>query len=172
MPRVHRVSLVAVIATCAVLAGSASAAAQELAAPPIAPQLRADVIDARDYTAVQAGGGVQIPAGLYVRVDLIGAAGVSVAHGNGASGTSASGRIDLIGRFLLDPFQQARWGLSVGGGLSLLAREGDRVRPLLAVVADLERRRTTPGIAPAVQVGLGGGLRIGGALRWGTPRFR
>ncbi len=80
--------------------------------------------------------------------------------------------MDVIGRFLLDPFQQMRWGLSVGGGLSVLAARGDRLRPVLAVAADLERRRTSPGIAPAFQLGLGGGVRAGMALRWGTVRTR
>ncbi len=147
------------------------AGAQEIPVPEAAPQLRADIIDSRDRTAVHLGGGVQLPVGLYTRVDLLGAAGVSVAH-SGGSGSATSGRADVIARFLLDPFQQARWGLSAGGGVSLLVRAGDRVRPVLAVVADLERRRTTPGIAPAFQIGVGGGLRVGAALRWGTPRIR
>ena len=127
------------------------------------PQLRADVI-AGARPAAQVGAGMYAPLGVYVR------AGIDVAIGsrldtpaNGAS--RLDGRVDLLGRFLLDPFRQSPWGFSAGAGLSLRAESGDRVRPYLLVALDLEGRRSTHGIAPAVQVGLGGGARIGVILR-------
>ena len=73
--------------------------------------------------------------------------------------------MDLLTRFLLDPYGQTAWGISAGGGLSLRAEPGDRVRPLLLVALDIEGRRSARGIAPAVQIGLGGGVRIGAVLR-------
>jgi hypothetical protein len=144
----------------------ASSRAQQAVASGVMPELRADVI-AGDRPALHVGAGVQVPVGYYVRVGIIGAAGV----GEGA-GRHRSGRVDLIARFLLDPFRQTRYGLSLGGGVTLRADQGDRVRPALLMVADVEGRRATPGWVPAVQVGLGGGVRVGVALRRGVPGAR
>jgi hypothetical protein len=135
---------------------------------PIAPELRADVIAAR-RTSVQAAAGVEIPAGWYVRVGLLGGVGASFRAGEP---TRAAGRVDVLARFLLDPFRQSRWGFSAGGGVSFRAEEGDRVRPTLLIALDLEGRRSRHGVSPAIQLGLGGGLRIGGGLRWGGDRAR
>jgi hypothetical protein len=117
---------------------------------------------------MQAGGGVQIPAGYYVRV------GVDVAVGGDFTkfSTETSGRLDLIGRFLFDPFRQSRWGFSAGGGVSLRVHEGDQVRPDLVALLDLEGPRTSNGIAPAVQLGLGGGVRLGVVVRWSPRQVR
>jgi len=82
------------------------------------------------------------------------------------------GRFDLLVRFLLDPFRQSRYGLSLGGGMSVRAEPGERARPLLLVAVDVEGRRTSSGVVPAVQVGLGGGARIGVILRRGSPGAR
>ena len=73
---------------------------------------------------------------------------------------------DLLARFLLDPFRQTRWGFSAGAGMSLRAEEGDRVRPQLLLALDLEGPRSKHDLAPAVQVGLGGGARVGLGVRW------
>ena len=75
-------------------------------------------------------------------------------------------------RFLLDPFRQSSWGFSAGGGISLLAREGDHVRPQLLVALDLEGPRSRSGVSPSIQVGLGGGVRAGIGLRWGSAGVR
>lgn len=144
-----------------VLAGPSMARAQA-AGERLTPELRVDAIAASGRTSVQAGGGVQIPAGYYARIGLIGAAGTDVV----ANGSRSSGRVEVIGRFLFDPFRQARWGLSVGAGLSLRAREGDYGHPYLLTVFDLEGPRASSGVAPAFQVGVGGGVRMGAALRW------
>ncbi|CAN5792874.1 hypothetical protein BH11GEM1_BH11GEM1_34040 [soil metagenome] len=115
-----------------VLVGSAAVRAQA-SGERLTPEVRMDAIVAAHRTSLQAGGGVQIPAGYYARIGLIGAAGTDVVPG----GREASGRLDLMGRFLLDPFRQTPWGLSVGAGLSLRARSGDHVRPLLVTVVEL-----------------------------------
>ena len=78
----------------------------------------------------------------------------------------------LHARFLLDPFRQSSWGFSAGGGISLLAREGDHVRPQLLVALDLEGPRSRSGVSPSIQVGLGGGVRAGIGLRWGSVGVR
>jgi len=131
-------------------------------------EIRVDAIAANGGAVVQAGGGVQIPAGYYARVGLIGAVGADAV----ASSAAVSGRLDIIGRFLLDPFREHAWGLSAGAGISLRAARRDKVRPYLAAVIDLEGPRRPSGMAPAFQVGLGGGVRVGAALRWGGRTTR
>ena len=147
-----------------VLAGSAKVPAQT-GGERLTPEVRMDAIVAAHRTSLQAGGGVQIPAGVYVRIGLIGAAGADVLAG----GREASGRLDVVGRFLLDPFRQTPWGLSAGAGLSLRARAADHVRPYLVTVVDIEGPRGNSGMAPSLQLGVGGGVRLGAAVRW-VPR--
>jgi hypothetical protein len=126
------------------------------------PQIRADlIVGARP--AVQVGAGLQIPLGIYVRAGIDAAVGSRI--GEVPTSSRLDGRVDLLARFLLDPFRQSPWGFSAGGGVSLRAEPGDRVRPLLLVAVDLEGRRSMRGVAPAVQLGLGGGVRIGMILR-------
>ncbi|CAN5130435.1 hypothetical protein BH09GEM1_BH09GEM1_13540 [soil metagenome] len=142
---------------------SSVARAQALLDAVVKPELRADAITSRSQTVVQAGGGVEIPAGYYARVGVIGAVGAPLA----SVGRNLSGRLDVIARFLFDPFREHAWGLSAGAGVSMRVAEHDKVRPYLASVIDLEGPRGASGIAPAFQVGLGGGIRVGAALRWG-----
>jgi len=86
--------------------------------------------------------------------------------------TRASGRVDVVGRFLLDPFRETPVGLSFGGGVSVPYVDGDpRVRPYLTVVIDVEGRIRGP-VTPALQVGFGGGTRVGIVLRASRRRWR
>jgi hypothetical protein len=133
----------------------------------LVPEVRVDVIGASP-ASVQGAVGVEIPAGYYVRVGVLAGAGASV----DADDPGAAGRLDVLARFLLDPFRQSRWGFSAGGGVSLLAREGDRVRPQLVVALDLEGARSKGGASPSIQLGLGGGVRAGVGLRWGRAGVR
>jgi hypothetical protein len=141
--------------------------AQRAPSNPIAPELRVDVID-RSGADVQAGAGVNVPAGPYVRVGVIAGFGGRLA----GSQSGGSARLDVLARFLLDAFRQSRWGLSAGGGVSLRAERGDRIRPNLLVAADLEGPRTSRGFSPAFQVGFGGGFRAGVGLRWNRSTAR
>ena len=134
---------------------------------PAYTEYRADGIFGRGSTA-QAGLGAVYQIGPYVRT-TIDAAGGATWHDEQ---TRASGRIDLIARFLLDPFREAPLGLSMGGGVTVPYASGDaHVRPLLTAVLDLEGRMRHD-ITPAVQIGLGGGARIGVVLRTSPPRWR
>ena len=136
-------------------------------APPPYAEYRGDVIVTR-ATAVQGGAGIVTALGTYVRLSVDGAAGATW----GSGGPRASGRVDAIGRFLLDPFREAPVGVSLGGGVSVpFEQRGTRVRPYLTVVVDVEGRRRG-GLTPAVQVGLGGGARIGVVLRASPPKWR
>src|SRR4051812_45896086 len=136
------------------------------ALPPL--ELRADVIDPRSSKngTLQVGLGVNLPLGSYVRLELDGAGGVT----RRAAMDHHSGRGDALVRFLLDPFAESSWGLSIGGGMSALFAEGARTREYLVVVADVEAPRVG-GIVPGVQVCLGGGGG-GGLVARGHSRGR
>jgi len=130
-------------------------------------EYRADVI-AGSATAAQAGGGLVLPFGVYVRTSLDGAIGATWRGGVART----SGRADVISRFLLDPFRETPVVLSMGGGVSVPYADGDtRVRPYLTVVVDVEGRQHGA-ITPALQVGLGGGLRVGVVLRTSPRAWR
>jgi len=135
--------------------------------PPRYAEYRADAIVGRG-TAVQGGLGVTVPLGIYVRLGVDAAAGATWRDQT----SRASGRVDLIGRFLLDPFRETPLGLSLGGGLSVPYTDGDaHLRPYLTVVVDVEGRMRGP-LTPALQLGLGGGARIGLVLRSSRARWR
>ena len=136
---------------------------------PVVPELRADVIASDRATSLEGAVGVEIPFGPYVRVGLLGGAGASRER---TGSSQAVGRVDLLGRFLLDPFRQSRLGFSAGAGVSLRAESGDRVRPQLLLVLELEGRRASNGISPSFQLGLGGGVRAGLGLRWSSRTVR
>lgn len=154
-----------------VLVAGSSANANAQTAPAPMPELRADLIVGH-RPAIQVGAGVQIPAGIYVRLGLDGAVGMATGARTAGTSSRADARVDLLARFLLDPFRQRAYGLSVGGGLSLRAEPGERARPLLLVALDVEGRRSARGVAPALQVGVGGGLRLGVVLRRAARRAR
>jgi hypothetical protein len=135
--------------------------------PRLSPEVRADAIIARS-PSVQAGAGLEIPAGIYVRIGVDGAAGAAWRDGAPA----AIGRADAVARFLLDPFREVPVGLSVGGGVSVPVGAPHGARsPYLTLVFDVEGR-VHRGVAPALQVGLGGGARIGVVLRRSAPQWR
>jgi hypothetical protein len=124
-------------------------------------EIRVDAIVARTG-AVQAGYGLSIPAGIYIRNGLVGAVGIG-AHG-------FEGRADLVSRFSLDPFRQSRWAPYGGAGLSGRFRpaEAGGSRGYLLVVLGIEGPLPAghrSGWVPAVEVGLGGGARLGVVLR-------
>lgn len=157
-------------AVVALLAGaSARVRAQAVSTPRVMPELRADVLFGRQ-AAVQVGAGAQIPLGYYMRLGLDGAVGRR--YDDAAPGSRLDARVDLLTRFLLDPFRQSRYGLSVGGGIGLRAEPGDHVRPVLLAALDVEGRRWSSGWVPALEVGLGGGARVGLVLRRGSATAR
>lgn len=154
-----------VLALACLLFAHATARGQEH--PPAYAEYRADAILGNGTTA-QAGVGAVIPFGTYVRLGVDGAAGATWRDGV----TRASGRVDAIARFLLDPFRETPIGFSLGGGVSVPYVRGDEhVRPFLTAVIDIEGH-VRGRITPAVQLGLGGGTRIGVVLRTSPARWR
>jgi len=119
-------------------------------------------------TAAQLGAGLVLPLGVYVRLGVDAAAGATWRHGE----TVGGGRVDAIARFLLDPFRESRLGFSVGGGVSAPIGSAEPSQPpYLTAVLDLEWPRHH-GLTPALQVGLGGGTRIGFVLRRSPLQWR
>lgn len=154
----------------ALLAGATMPArAQGTLPTPVIPELRADVLFGRRASA-QLGGGIQIPFGYYARLGIDAAVGMRLV--NDLPGSRVDGRLDLLTRFLLDPFRQSPYGLSLGGGIGLRAEPQDHVRPVLLAALDVEGRRWSNGWVPAVQVGLGDGARVGIVLRRASLRAR
>lgn len=157
----------AIIVVTTAAGAFAPAAARAQRTPPPYAELRADAIVAR-ATSVQGGAGLEIPAGIYVRIGLDGAAGATWRDGRAAT----SGRADAIARFLLDPFREVPVGVSLGGGVSVpIGAPAGARSPYLTLVVDVEgpSRR---GVSPALQVGLGGGARIGLVLRRSSRVWR
>jgi len=136
-------------------------------APSMGAEARADVVVAT-RTAVEGGLSLVMPAGVYGRMTLTGAVGAA----DHPSGSAVVGRGELVTRFLLDPFRESPYGLSIGGGVGATnIEDGKRWRPYLAVVLDLELERTAR-LMPAVQLGLGGGARLGVVLRRSSEHWR
>jgi len=134
--------------------------AQAAGQPRTSAEYRADMIMGQG-TAAQIGAGAQIPLGYYVRLGITGAAGVTTHNSVSVGG----GRLDVIGRYLLDPFREVAWTPSFGGGVTVRYDDGDKnARTYLTVVLDIEGPRRGL-FSPTLQIGLGGGTRIGVALR-------
>lgn len=130
---------------------------------PFQSEVRVDGIFARTG-GVEAGYGVSIPAGIYVRTGLVGGVGTG-RHG-------VESRADFISRFSLDPFRQSRWAPYAGAGLSGRFRStaDGGARAYLLIFLGLEGPvpfGQAYGWVPAVELGLGGGARIGLILRTG-----
>ena len=140
-------------AACVLGAALAIAVSHAAAAQSPQAELRGDVLGPRPYS-VQAGAGMVLPLGYYVRAS----ADAGYAPSANASLVANHWRGDLLARFTLDPFREERWGLSLGGGLSF------RRHAYLAAVVDLEGPEMH-GVLPALQVGLSGGVRAALVIR-------
>jgi len=150
-----------------VLGVSAHAGAQ-LPEQPLQTEVRLDAIIART-AAVEAGLGLSIPAGIYVRSGLV------LGIGTGRHGVE--GRTDLMSRFSLDPFRQVRWAPYGGAGISGRYRSklDGASRAYLLVLVGVEGPLPigqTSGIVPAFELGLGGGARVAVVLRRGINSRR
>jgi hypothetical protein len=141
---------------------AATAGAQSPARP---IEWRADAIRG-DGVETLAGVGMGRALGIYSRVSAAAAAGTRWVDGD----VEPAGRVDVSVRFVLDPFHESRFGISVGGGVTAAVSER-RQKAFLAALLEVEGRRRRR-FAPAVQIGLGGGARVTVLLRSGTVRSR
>ena len=103
-------------------------------------------------TAIEPGVGIFVPLGTYVRAGIVGGVGPIT------NPLRLTGRAELVGRFLLDPLLEHRWGPYVAGGLGIASH------PYLLAVLGIEGPRWGP-ITPALEAGVGNGVRVGFALR-------
>jgi hypothetical protein len=155
-------ALVLLALALSILAPSSGLA--QLVTQTLQSEVRVDGIFARTSGA-EAAYGVSIPAGIYVRTGLLG--------GVGAGRHGIESRADFISRFSLDPFRQNRWTPYAGAGLSgrFRSRADGGTEAYLLVFLGLEGPLPIgqmSGWVPAVELGLGGGARVGLILRRGT----
>jgi len=139
------------------------AARSQSAGPALQPEIRTDVIAARS-TTLEVAGGAAFPAGedLLLGADL----GVGAVTGAGR-GWRPAARADVTGRLHLDPSTDTRWAPYLVGGASY--RVDARARGALYLVAALGvHAPATRGITPAIEAGVGGGVRVG-VVVWRTP---
>ncbi len=134
----------------------------------IQSEVRVDAIFARS-SGVEAAYGFTVPVGIYVRSGIVAGVGVG-RHG-------AEGRTDFVSRFSFDPFRQTRWAPYAGAGLSGRYRSelDGGARAYLLVYLGVEGPLPLgelSGWVPAVEVGLGGGARVGLILRRGVNARR
>ena len=122
---------------------------------------RADAFLGR-VDALHGGIGVATDLGTYFRLAGIVAGGAA----RGGSDTRASGRAEVIGRFLLDPYRQTRLGLYGGAGVLARYDDGAGTRGYLTLMVGAELPTTARRIT-AVELGLGSGVRLGIAIRQG-----
>jgi len=138
-----------------IAATSAFVAANTAQAQKVAPEAGIDLIFS-GVEAIHARLGVMVPAGTYLRAGLVG--------GLGSSRDGLSGRIDVVGRFHLDPFRESRWAPYAGGGLTTRFDEGSKARGYLLIVFGIDGP-SSGGMTTSVEAGLGGGGRIGIFIR-------
>jgi hypothetical protein len=120
-------------------------------------------------SGVEAAYGFTVPVGIYVRSGIVAGVGVG-RHG-------AEGRSDFIARFSFDPFRQTRWAPYAGAGISGRYRSelDGGAQAYLLVFLGVEGPLPLgelSGWVPALEVGLGGGARVGLILRRGVNARR
>lgn len=160
----RRVATLLIAAACVALVAPHELSAQQH--PVTVPELRIDATSAR-IPRLELSGGAVVPVGIYVRLALTAGAGVTKQDGL----YQAAGRADAIARFELDPLKQHTHGAYIGGGVTLLGRNGPHVRAWLALVAALELKQRA-GWVPSIEAGLGGGARIGVGFRRAMELWR
>jgi hypothetical protein len=141
---------------------SSAAAAQRVEPEGGRPRLEArlDAMLTGDASTIHAGVGLERALSRYARLAGV-LAGGSVS-GDGAA-TAFSARADALVRFVLDPLaEQPRSPYAVGG--VSVRRERDQTRGDLVALVGLQLRRRGDHV-PAVELGFGGGVRLGVVLR-------
>lgn len=126
------------------------------------PEARVIVIAAEGHTELLGGVGVNVPAGVYLRLGLSGAVGGVVGGRDEAPGTVA--HADVTSRFHLDPFRQSRVGLYGLAGVSAMYREDDGWTPRVVLGLGIEGSAKR-GLLTGIELALGGGTRIAIVLR-------
>lgn len=150
------------VAAAALFSGALSAQSESA----FQPEGRLDVLLANSNT-VQVGGGGAWTLDRNVRLVALGALGSTIDAGRG----TFSGRVDLLGRFVLDPDRLNKWALYGAGGLGLRYEATPSWRGVLVALVGVEGPRWGKW-TPFVEAGYGGGLQIGFGLRRARLRGR
>lgn len=111
-----------------------------------------------DRPTTELGAGIFVPLGTYVRAGIVGGIGTIT------NPLGAAGRLEVLGRFLLDPLYEHRWGPYIAGGLGERVDYGAAARPYLVLLLGIEGPRWGR-VTPALEAGVGSGVRVGFALR-------
>lgn len=146
-------------ATLGATAGARVAAAQGFRLQPTVQAETRVFVATADEWSVGVGAGFNVPAGHYLRVAPLLAAGQRL----GADSRSFA-RAEVTARFHLDPFRESRWGPWVGGGVAVDWDAGEAGRPLVVVAAGADLAGTR-GWRPGAEVSLGGGVRLAFTLK-------
>ncbi len=162
---IRSLSRIAGIALVAVTPSAARAQTEPFKTP-VQFEARLDALGGPPAGA-QLGVGANAAAGYYVRIGADIAAGA--ASRDGAALFRA--RADIASRFLLDPFHQFAWGPYVGGGFTAQWDRRASWRGDLLVLIGVEGP-VRAGWRSAVELGLGGGARLGVVLRRARPNAR
>lgn len=125
-------------------------------------ELRADAFTG-DPSAAHLGAGLAVRLGYYARLVVAGGAGASGGWDAGDA-TRASGRLELLGRFVADPFRERARSPYAAAGIVQRLEQGARPRTRLTAVVGVEGRPRR-GWLPALEAGFGGGVRVGLVLR-------
>jgi hypothetical protein len=132
--------------------------AQAPSARRVAFAARLDGILASRVTNTHVGLGVARAATRNVALRVVVGGGITTRRGQDE--TRASARADILARFAPPPGDRNRWGAYAAGGVSALVERGTHGRAVLALLVGARGRRSF------VEVGLGGGLRLGAGVRF------
>jgi hypothetical protein len=141
------------------LAPASARAQSEPFKPAVQFEARLDALGGPPAGA-QAGVGANVAAGYYARIGAVAAGGASSRDGAAV----ASGRVDVVTRYLLDPFHEFQWGPYAGAGFSAQWDSRTNWRGVLLLLVGVEGPARA-GWRTAVELGLGGGARLGVVLR-------
>jgi hypothetical protein len=143
-----------------------SVSAQVPRAPrPWRPLARVDAV-AATHAALQAGVGVSLPAGSYLRTEITAAAGGA----RWDEGVRLAGRVDAAARFVIDPFAESPRAVHAIGGVSAMY-DGREWQPRLMAGLGVEGRRHGP-VRWSTELVVGGGVRVGVVARRTRPNRR
>ena len=163
-PRPRQVIGTAVVAI--VLGGAGPMWGQAPAGNSFQLEARIDLFFASSNT-VQLGGGGAWVTGRNVRIVALGGLGSTFTDAKG----EFSARLDLLGRFVIDPDRVDRWALYAAGGLGLRYEAAPSWRGVLVALIGLEGPKWGAA-TPFIEAGYGGGFQLGFGLRRARARGR
>jgi len=160
--RVRRVALVGLVTIAQPMGWTLSAQAQVRAMPQFETRLDA---------VVTPGGGMLAGVGVNRRFGWYARGGATLGAGvvRSEDGWAAMHRLEVVSRFLFDPFGEYRRGVYGGAGVAIRHLAGDATRPELVLLVGVEGPRAGKAPIRAVELSLGGGVRLGVVWRRQRP---